>query len=338
MNIRNQIKYFLLLTVYFVNAFVLAQDIHFSQYNMSPLNLNPAFTGLFDGDYRVGAIYRSQWSSVPVPYSTVSLMADRTMMIRGKDFGAGLLFNNDVSGTNKYSTTQLYIPLSYITKINGDSNLVLSIGVQPGISSIGFKTNKQTFDSQFDGDAYNPALPTNENFPSISKTYFDAIGGFLVQYQVKPLTVLTAGLSLSHLNQPKVSFFKNPDIRLDPKIVPYFSVKFPVAPRTALTTEIMYEKQGKFHETVFGARAAYTLNSKDYQVVSAGVYTRLKDAVIMRVGYDYKQWQFGMSYDINTSAFVAATNRRGAIEFALIYIFKKENIFIPKKRVCPIYM
>ena len=56
--------------------FLVAQDIHFSQFNMSPVNLNPAFTGFFDGDYRGVANYRSQWSSVPVSYSTVSLQAD----------------------------------------------------------------------------------------------------------------------------------------------------------------------------------------------------------------------------------------------------------------------
>ena len=38
-----------------------AQDIHFSQFNMSPGNLNPAFTGFFDGDVRGVANYRSQW-------------------------------------------------------------------------------------------------------------------------------------------------------------------------------------------------------------------------------------------------------------------------------------
>ena len=55
------------------NKLAISQDIHFSQYNGSLLNANPAFTGFFDGDHRVGAIYRSQWQTVPVSYSTFSL-------------------------------------------------------------------------------------------------------------------------------------------------------------------------------------------------------------------------------------------------------------------------
>ena len=37
-----------------------AQDIHFSQYYASPLTLNPALTGKFNGHFRVSGIYRDQ--------------------------------------------------------------------------------------------------------------------------------------------------------------------------------------------------------------------------------------------------------------------------------------
>ena len=37
-----------------------AQDIHNSLFNMSPLSLNPALTGAFEGTARIGGIYRAQ--------------------------------------------------------------------------------------------------------------------------------------------------------------------------------------------------------------------------------------------------------------------------------------
>jgi type IX secretion system PorP/SprF family membrane protein len=320
---------------------VSAQDIHFSQFNMSPVNLNPALTGVFDGDYRAGANYRSQWSSVPVPYSTFSFMGDMRKSfkkIKNDNVGIGLLFNNDVSGDSRYGTTQLYIPISYMKKLGNDSSFIVSAGIQPGISNIGFRTNKLSYDSQFDGDNYNPALPTGENYPMQSRTYFDANTGLALQYQFKQRAVILGGLALSHLNSPKVSYFNNDNIRLERKIVPHISLTYPVGPKVDILSEIMYEKQGKFHETVLGMRLSYTINPREKQSINAGVYLRTKDATIARIGYNHKQWQFGMSYDINTSRFIAATNRKGAIEFSLIYIFKKAAIFTPKKRVCPIYM
>ena len=53
------------------------QGMHFSQFYNAPLLLNPANTGFHtDGDMRVGMNYRSQWLTVPVPYTTSSAFAD----------------------------------------------------------------------------------------------------------------------------------------------------------------------------------------------------------------------------------------------------------------------
>jgi hypothetical protein len=41
-----------------------AQDVHFSQFHMMPMHINPAMTGFHDGVVRVGAIYRNQWATV----------------------------------------------------------------------------------------------------------------------------------------------------------------------------------------------------------------------------------------------------------------------------------
>ena len=49
-----------------------AQDLHYSQFYHNPQNINPALTGVFAGDKRIIANYRSQWSSVPVDYLTFS--------------------------------------------------------------------------------------------------------------------------------------------------------------------------------------------------------------------------------------------------------------------------
>ncbi|MEO6037125.1 MAG: hypothetical protein ABIQ93_01850, partial [Saprospiraceae bacterium] len=44
-----------------------AQDIHFSQFANSPINLSPGLIGAFGGDVRFVANYRNQWRSGPIP-------------------------------------------------------------------------------------------------------------------------------------------------------------------------------------------------------------------------------------------------------------------------------
>ena len=65
-----------------INSFLNAQDIHFSQYYASPMTVNPAYTGMFNGTYRVGANYRNQWASVSVPYKTFAAYADYGLLHR----------------------------------------------------------------------------------------------------------------------------------------------------------------------------------------------------------------------------------------------------------------
>jgi len=72
-----RLKHILLLITYNI-AFVTcisAQDLHFSQFFNSPLTTNPANTGFIpDADYRIGASYRDQYSSImTVPYKTISI-------------------------------------------------------------------------------------------------------------------------------------------------------------------------------------------------------------------------------------------------------------------------
>ena len=67
---------------------VFAQDIHFSQFNQAPARLNPALTGQFVGGYRIAGIYRSQWASVTVPYSTIAFSGDARNFMKMNGLGA----------------------------------------------------------------------------------------------------------------------------------------------------------------------------------------------------------------------------------------------------------
>jgi hypothetical protein len=86
------------------------------------------------------------------------------------------------------------------------------------------------------------------------------------------------------------------------------------------------------------ASLKYYLNKDANQSIMAGMSFRAKDAFILRGGYTYKDLQAGIAYDINTSKFTAATNRRGAFEIYVIHIFYKKYQTIIKKKPCPVFM
>ena len=118
-----------------------AQDIHFSQFNAAPLDLNPANNGLFDGDYRFILNHRNQWSSITLPYNTYSGSFDMVLptdqwKIKNLPtgiWGAGIVFNDDKSGDGQLNLIEAKVSLSYTQKINKDSSMFLTFAIQPGI-------------------------------------------------------------------------------------------------------------------------------------------------------------------------------------------------------------
>src|SRR5678810_1107516 len=69
-------KFFITLFFLMIAANVLAQDPHFSQFFSSPLTLNPAFTGKFNGQVRAAANYRNQWPTINRAYETGTASVD----------------------------------------------------------------------------------------------------------------------------------------------------------------------------------------------------------------------------------------------------------------------
>src|SRR5690349_6060643 len=95
-----------------------AQDLHFSQWYNSPLTINPANTGFIpDADYRLGANYRNQWSSVmTVPYKTMSIWGDAQVFrdrIESGWVGLGGAILRDVAGSGSLTSTKVYASIGY---------------------------------------------------------------------------------------------------------------------------------------------------------------------------------------------------------------------------------
>jgi type IX secretion system PorP/SprF family membrane protein len=332
----------ILFIVFCIHSLALkAQDIHFSEYNGSILNLSPANTGFFDGDYRFNAIYRSQWSAVPVPYRTFSIGGDmryQPKSLHSDVIGIGILINTDKAGDAYYTQNQIYLSGSYIHKMNSDSTFLVGAGFGIGINNNNFNYNKMTFDNQFDGFNYNGALNTGEKFTANATTFGDFNVGLSAQYTFHKVAVINYAFGFNHLSSPVISYQGNPMSKLDNKRLNYLSVSFPINANWVSVSEVMFSHQGKYKEFVPGTNLKYIVDPLTNNTISAGLYLRKKDALIARLGYTFKMTTCGVSYDLNMSKFIPATNRRGGIEFYVIQILRKNRPFVAKKRACPVYM
>src|SRR6187549_3041927 len=76
-----------------------AQDPHFSQFFASPLTLNPALTGKFDGLFRVAGNYRDQWPAISKAFITSTISVDmgilRNKLSETDTWGIGIMGMTD---------------------------------------------------------------------------------------------------------------------------------------------------------------------------------------------------------------------------------------------------
>src|SRR5688572_2033205 len=114
---------------------VKAQDPHFTQYYVYPSWLNPALTGVFDGDYRVSAIYRSQWGNV-ASFKTPGVSVD---VNTNKNVSFGLSALRQEAGDGGYKYTTAYGSMAYNgVRFGANDNQRISMAIQAGMIQRGF--------------------------------------------------------------------------------------------------------------------------------------------------------------------------------------------------------
>jgi type IX secretion system PorP/SprF family membrane protein len=317
-----------------------AQDIHFSQFMQSPMNLNPAQTGNFDGAYRFTGNARRQWSSVTIPYQTFGLAADARNFLRLKNFGAGISLYQDRTGDSHFSTLQLNASVSYRIKLNRDSTQFITAGVQSGITQRRIDYSNLSYDNQFNGYIYDPNIPSVESYQNAGRVYANLNSGINWTYNIKERTGISAGIAFYNLTRPKQSFFGNDAIRLDRRLNLNIASQVKLSEKIDLLPSALFMVQGTFSEFVVGSSVKYILNSNrySYRALRVGGWARTRDAGFVSAGMDYDNWYVGLSYDINFSNLRPASYGRGGFELAVIYIIRD---VLPKRlkyKICPSFI
>ena len=92
---RSRIIYTLLLLAFIIPGDLWAQDPAFSQFFASPLSLNPALTGKFNGIFRVAGNYRNQWPQINNAFITSTVSVDGNILTNkitnGDALGIGVM-------------------------------------------------------------------------------------------------------------------------------------------------------------------------------------------------------------------------------------------------------
>jgi type IX secretion system PorP/SprF family membrane protein len=325
-----------------------AQDIHFSQYNSSPMVLNPALAGMNAGDYRAYANFRTQWVTLSKSntYRTFAGGADVALgkFTKANSFaGLGLSFFSDQAGDLNLNSNHVDLSFAYHFMLNRKGTMQLSAGLQGGLNVRSINQSRAIYGSQYDPNTGTVDANGNREYFGKSRIIFaDAAVGLLYSAMTRKGTNVYCGFALSHINQPKISFQPSgidgatKAEKLAMKITIHGGATIPVTDRVDIMPNFMVLVQGTAYEFNVGCHLKSKLGNIKLSktALSFGAqYRGLYDAVIVSSRLDVKGFSMGLSYDFNISKLLPATKTVGAPEISLMYqgAFRKK----PRPGHCP---
>src|SRR5215210_5161480 len=142
----------ILLTSLCISLYVKGQDPHFSQFFSSPLTLNPALTGKFDGNLRVAGNYRNQWPAINNVYTTSTLSVDFAVMQKNlpenDTWGVGILALTDKAGGGILTNNYVGISTAYHKALDEDGYSQIGAGFQATYGQKSLDNSKLLFEDQ----------------------------------------------------------------------------------------------------------------------------------------------------------------------------------------------
>jgi len=337
----------------FTTGVLHAQDIHWTQFTMSPLTLNPAFTGDFEGTFRIGGLYRDQYNFVSgrnpggKGFRTPSFFVDVPIItLRKRDWvSAGIVAYADKAGTGGLTNSGYLASGSYHLSLDKKSTRYLVAGIQFGSVTREIKDRQDlTFaDNIINGTPGATSIDFNK-IPEDAQSYSVTNFGLMYRAATDKKTNMNIGLAVSYITRPdggittagsgtgaggrfirplKTTFHGQMDRKVNDKLTIY--------------PAFIFQNSAKVNEIAVQAMGGYALKFKDKDLqAKAGLGYRVGDAVQILLGANYDDWQFGLAYDLTASGLTSSNNARGGFELAInkiIKVYKQPTV--PPVIFCP---
>jgi len=318
----------------FITLKGMAQDPKFSQYFASPLTLNPAYTGFFDGDYRIALNTRQQWGNLGDPYNTYSISGD--LKLNADENFSNSIFSIGLSGLfdesfNKALKSQ-YISASFSYYQYLDVEHKFKFGLAPQLSYVSkfLDYNKLTFASQFNGNGFDTSMPNFLDLRNDKTSYFDLNLGANFSATFDRVS-FALGYAQYHLTKPSESLLNNSN-----EIVPFrktvnFGMLYLLNDFVDLNFTGIYNQQKNNKDTLFGTVIGFKPNDETRIKLNFGLWYKFNESSYYPyLGVSLGNVTAGMNYTVYGNKLLSATPR--TYELSLIY---RHNNFKGFKVSCP---
>jgi len=314
-----------------------SQDIVFTQFNQSPLTLNPALTGIFDGTVRASINYRNQWSSVlrGDSYKSYSASVDSHFKIGKNIYGFGATGWRDRAGELRTGTAQVRLSFSFIRTIgkSEETSHYISIGQDVGLVQKSIDLTAARWPSQAEPPVDEPIweLVELKEF-NTEFLHLDMATGISWMTKLNGHNGFTFGISMHHLNRPNISFYERGVIeKLSSRLNIHGNGEIELSKTLSLMPSFVYYKQGIHSAFQLGSGVKIYLNQeKNPYQIEFGTHARFgnritggieNNAVIGVINCVFEISSIGLSYDYVTNDLSQTASYVGSFEMMIGYRF-----------------
>lgn len=318
---------------------VRAQDPHFSQFYASPMTLNPALTGKFDGTFRLAANYRNQWPTINNAFTTATASIDFAVMSRQlpefDTWGVGIIGLGDQSGNKILRNNYVGLSTAYSKGLDEDGFHQLAVGFQGIYTNKRLDVSMADFEDELTNLGFTGVTSEVFNNQNVVVNYFTLNAGLLYTGSTNGYNNYYFGVSMYHINRPKEAFTGG-NFFVQPRLTLQGGGYTPLDDTKTLHVSMIHQRQANATETVLGGAVSVNLNDDETTptAVYGGLWYRWNDAVIPYLGLEVQNFRLGFTYDLNTSSLRTASAGRGGTEISMMYIYKPGDPNL-KKTNCP---
>lgn len=319
-----------------LNNFAKAQDPSFSQFFSSPLTLNPALTGNFNGTMRAVSNIRSQNADYNNAYNTKTLSVDFNLLankIKSIDrLSMGVLLLSDQTGNKIITQNNLGLSLSYLKGLDDEQKRSITIGFQSNYSNRRFNAANAQFEDQLTPGGFT--LPSGDILlnNNLSKTAVDINTGILFQYAPTSEHHYYIGASLFNLLQAQKEFGSGTSVSPLRKTI-HGGMMSPIGYAGTFHASFQFQQQTNFNQLLIGGAYSYYIKDalRSYVELYLGAWYRTDQSIIPYIGIEWNYWRLGYTNDMNFSNRINAGQLRYSNEVSLYYTLNKDKSLLKYK-------
>jgi len=310
----------------------LAQDAQFSQYNRSPIQINPALTGTAEGKVRVLAAHRNQRSQVLRGNSFVSHFVSvdtRVLEDNKQSLGIGVSALRDASGESNIGSKSLNLSVAYMRMITGAKGAQhkLRAGIEGGIVDRNFDIWHVRTAAQFE------VSPIFDGLFESNFRHTDINVGVAWQADFPNGNSFTVGIAAHHLNSPSVSLLDVDEVSMNIRYAVHGTAELGLSDKWSIVPTLLYWRQGGSHTINLGSSLRKSFGAvRSRRHIEFGILARWIDTVFTDAGLSnlalgpilnlyWDRFSVGMSADVVVQKLQTAGSFDQAFELSFGYLF-----------------